>query len=87
LCSPLLIETEQHQTLDGVIVVDAPETCQLTRGAQRDNDSTARVQQIIDSQLPRLTRLEHATYVIDNSNDLTSLTNQVNALHETLTHD
>jgi hypothetical protein len=25
--------------------------------------------------------------VIDNSNDLTSLTNQVNALHETLTHD
>jgi len=87
LCSPLLIETEQHKTLDGVIVVDAPETCQLTRGAKRDNDSTARVQQIIDTQLPRLTRLEHATYVIDNSNDLTSLTNQVNALHETLTHD
>ena len=31
--------------------------------------------------------MEHATYVIDNSNDLTSLINQVNALHETLTHD
>lgn len=87
LCSPLLIETQQHETLDGVIVVDAPETYQLTRGAQRDNDSTARVQQIIDTQLLSLARLEHATYVIDNSNDLTSLTNQVNALHEVLKDD
>lgn len=87
LCSPLLIETEQHEALNGVIVVDAPETHQLTRGAQRDNNSTTRIQQIIDSQLPRLFRLEHASYVIDNSNDLTSLTNQVKALHETLIHD
>jgi len=42
---------------------------------------------LIETQLPRLTRLKHATYVIDNSNDLTSLNNQVNALHETLKHD
>jgi dephospho-CoA kinase len=87
LCSPLLIETQQHKTLDGIIVVDAPEICQVIRAAQRDKNSTTRVQQIIDAQLPRLTRLEHASYVIDNSNDLTSLTNQVNELHETLKHD
>lgn len=87
LCSPLLIETQQHEILDGVIVVDAPETCQLIRGAQRDNNSTACIQQIIDTQLPSFVRLKHATFVIDNSNDLKSLTNQVNALHETLKND
>ena len=32
VCSPLLIETNQHEILDGVIVVDAPESDQLRRG-------------------------------------------------------
>ena len=87
LCSPLLIETKQHEILDGVIVVDAPESVQLTRSVRRDSCSEATIQKIIASQLPRHTRLKYATFVIDNSGDLRSLAQQIHILHEKLSHD
>jgi dephospho-CoA kinase len=87
LCSPLLIETNQHEILDGVIVIDAPESEQLSRGSNRDIRSINTIQHIIDAQLPRDTRLSHATYVIDNSGDLESLTWQIQTLHERLSND
>ena len=87
LCSPLLIETKQHEILDGVIVVDTPESVQLTRSVRRDSCSEATIQKIIASQLPRHTRLKYATFVIDNSGDLRSLAQQIHILHEKLSHD
>lgn len=87
LCSPLLIETQQHEILDGVIVVDTPESVQLARGVLRDSCSEATIQKIIAAQLPRHTRLKHATFVIDNSGDLRSLAQQIHTLHEKLSHD
>lgn len=87
LCSPLLIETNQHAVLDGVIVVDLPETEQIKRGTQRDLRAKDTIEQIIKVQLPRDRRLEAATYIIDNSGDLDSLMNQVTTLHEQLQHD
>jgi dephospho-CoA kinase len=87
LCSPLLIETKQHESLDGVIVVDVSERDQLLRGTARDTQSRDTIQHIIDAQLPRDTRLSHATFVIDNSGDLESLTLQIQTLHEKLSHD
>jgi dephospho-CoA kinase len=87
LCSPLLIETKQHETLDGVIVVDVSEGNQLLRGTARDTQSKDTIQRIIDAQLPRDTRLDHATFVIDNSGDLESVTLQIQTLHEKLSHD
>ena len=87
LCSPLLIETKQHESLDGVIVVDVPESDQLLRGAARDTQSKETIQHIIDEQLPRAARLGNATFVIDNSGDLESLTQQIQTLHEKLSHD
>jgi dephospho-CoA kinase len=87
LCSPLLIETKQHASLDGVIVVDVSEGDQLLRGTTRDTQSRETIQHIIDAQLPRDTRLSHATFVVDNSGDLKSLTQQIQTLHEKLSHD
>ncbi|MBU25184.1 MAG: dephospho-CoA kinase [Gammaproteobacteria bacterium] len=87
LCSPLLIETNQHVTLDGVIVIDTPESIQLERGARRDSCAKDAFQKIITAQLPRHARLEHATLVVDNSGDFRSLFQQIHILHEKLSHD
>ena len=87
LCSPLLIETKQHDSLDGVIVVDVSEGDQRLRGTTRDTQSRETIQHIIDAQLPRDTRLSHATFVVDNSGDLKSLTQRIQTLHERLSHD
>ena len=57
VCSPLLIETNQHEMLDGVIVVDAPESEQLKRGAERDSKSRDTIQYILDAQISRQARL------------------------------
>ena len=85
--SPLLIETNQHQILDGVIVIDAPESEQLKRGTERDAKSKETIQNIIDAQISRQARLSHASFVIDNSGGLDSLTQQIQTLHEKLSHD
>jgi len=87
LCSPLLIETKQHETLDGVIVIDTPEPIQIARGVRRDSCSEDTLQKIIASQLPRHARLENATFVVDNSGDVKSLAQQIHTLHENLSHD
>ena len=84
MCSPLLLETDQHKTLDGVIVVDVLETTQETRGAARDVESVEQVRQIIQAQLSRKERLSHADFIIDNSKDLESLYEQIFELHEQL---
>ena len=87
VCSPLLIETNQHEILDGVIVVDAPESEQLRRGTERDAKSKDTIQYILDAQISRQARLNHATFVIDNSGGLDSLAQQIQTLHEKLSHD
>ena len=87
VCSPLLIETNQHEMLDGVIVVDAPESEQLKRGAERDSKSRDTIQYILDAQISRQARLSHATFVIDNSGGIDSLTQQIQTLHEKLSRD
>ena len=84
ICSPLLLETDQHKTLDGVIVVDVPETTQETRGAARDLESVVQVRKIIQAQLSRKERLSHADFIIDNSEDLESLYVRIFELHEQL---
>ena len=84
MCSPLLLETDQHKALDGVIVVDVLETTQETRGATRDAESVDQVRKIIQTQLSRKERLSHADFIIDNSKDVESLYAQIFELHEQL---
>ena len=73
--------------LDGVIVIDAPESEQLKRGTERDAKSKQTIQNIIDAQISRQARLGHASFVIDNSGGLDSLTQQIQTLHEKLSYD
>lgn len=81
LSSPLLLETDQHQLVDAVIVVDLPEALQLQRTCQRDQMTEAAAHKIIAAQISRELRLESADFILDNSGDLDQLAQQVNALH------
>lgn len=84
LSSPLLLETSQREFVDHVVVVDVPERVQMQRTMQRDDNSEELVQAIMDAQINRAERLEHADSVIDNSGNLAELDDQVEALHQRL---
>ncbi|WP_415893587.1 dephospho-CoA kinase [Neptuniibacter sp. PT8_73] len=84
LSSPLLLETDQHELVDTVIVVDASEELQLTRTVKRDSSSEDQIKAIMAVQLPRQDRLNKADIVIDNNADLDSLKKQIVKLHTEL---
>ncbi|QSR36061.1 dephospho-CoA kinase [Marinobacterium iners] len=84
LASPLLLETDQHLLISKVIVVDAPETLQISRTMARDNIEEAQVRQILAAQMQREERLKHADFVLDNSGNEDQLRESVNALHPQL---
>ena len=67
---PLLIENKLTALCQRVLVVDVSEQTQLTRASQRDNNSLALIKNIMQSQVSRLVRLQHANDVINNDEDL-----------------
>ncbi|MDN2663653.1 dephospho-CoA kinase [Psychromonas sp. 14N.309.X.WAT.B.A12] len=80
--APLLLENKLTQYTDFTLVVDVPETLQIERAMQRDNNSRAQIQAIIDAQISRSERRQQADYIIDNSkSDLVALKEQVKMLH------
>lgn len=81
LSIPLLTETQQLDRIDRILVVDCPETLQVARAMQRDQQSEEQVKRIMASQNDRKTRLEYADDVILNDGDLEALSNEVDALH------
>jgi len=83
--SPLLLETDQRQLVDQVVVVDAQVQQQLQRASQRDNNSNAQIEAIMNKQLSRQERLQGADMVLDNSQSLSHLHDQVIKLHTQLT--
>jgi len=80
--SPLLLETDQHKLVDTVLVVDVPETLQLQRASLRDGMKRKNIQAIMDTQISRQQRLDHADLVFDNSLSSDSLVSRVNKLHQ-----
>ncbi|MDA9372181.1 dephospho-CoA kinase [Porticoccaceae bacterium] len=84
--SPLLLETEQHQLVNTLLLVDLPESLQLSRTAERDGDPKQQIQSIIDSQMARDDKLRRADYVFDNSLALDTVTPRIAMLHETFFH-
>ena len=84
LSSPLLLETNQHELVDHIVVVDVPEETQIQRTTLRDDNSIEQVKAIISAQMPRQERLKHADSVINNDQDLLSLEKQVSKLHQQL---
>lgn len=87
LSSPLLLETDQHQLVDAIVIVDLPEDLQLKRTCQRDQMSTSAAQKIMSAQTTRHNRLESADYILDNSGDFIQLEQQVLTLDQQLKHD
>tara|TARA_Y100001933_G_scaffold184143_1_gene182948 strand:- start:4020 stop:4619 length:600 start_codon:yes stop_codon:yes gene_type:complete len=82
LVSPLLLETDQHELVRRVIVVDVPVEVQLQRTMARDNNTREQVQRIIDAQMPRAQRLARADVDIDNSRPLEDVERQVRDWHQ-----
>lgn len=87
LVSPLLLETDQHELVDRIIVIDVPEETQIARTMARDTNSREQVERIIAAQMPRAKRLERADAVIDNDRPMDEVERQVRDLHERLMVD
>ncbi|MFC0266930.1 dephospho-CoA kinase [Kushneria aurantia] len=66
LVSPLLLETDQHQLVQRILVIDVPPEEQVRRTRQRDNVSEAQARAIVEAQMSRNRRLASADDVIDN---------------------
>ena len=82
LSSPLLLETDQHKLCDRVLLIDAPESLQLSRTAARDQTSAEAVKSIMSSQLSREQRRAAAHDIIVNDADLLALHAAVDRQHQ-----
>jgi dephospho-CoA kinase len=84
--SPLLLETEQHQLVNTLLLIDLPESLQLSRTTERDGDPEQQIRSIIDSQMSRDDKLRRADYVFDNSLALDTVAPRITLLHQTFLH-
>ncbi len=82
LSIPLLLETQQMDLVDRVLVVDCSITLQRKRLQQRDNLSAIEIEQILQVQANRDTRLAIANEVIYNNSTLDELKQQILILHK-----
>ena len=82
LSIPLLIETDGHDYVDRILLVDVSEEKQLERAANRDKTNKNEIQKIIDSQTSRAIRQKLADDIINNDGDLETLTNRIEELNK-----
>ena len=80
--SPLLLEGKQGSLCDRILVIDVPESLQITRTVARDNNDREQVQRIIASQITRQQRLEKACDVVENTGSLSALHEKLDDLHQ-----
>lgn len=78
---PLLLETGMTDMVHRVLVVDVPETLQLSRVISRDSVDETHARRILAAQAKRNERLTRADDIIDNSGDLIDLDRQISTLH------
>jgi dephospho-CoA kinase len=80
---PLLIESPDYRKrVSRVLVIDCPESLQVSRVRQRSALPEEEVRRILAAQIKRETRLAAADDVIDNSGTIDALQQQVRRLHE-----
>jgi dephospho-CoA kinase len=79
---PLLIENGEVDTVDTVLVVDAPDDLRVRRLVESRGLDEDDVRRRLAAQVDRETRLAAADVVLDNSGDLESLVAQVDAFWE-----
>lgn len=80
--SPLLLESNQHEMVNRILLVDVSEQTQLARTLHRDQSDTATIQAIIASQIGREERRRKADDIIENETDISTLQTRVAELHE-----
>jgi dephospho-CoA kinase len=80
----LIYETKIDRLMDKIIVVYLDEEEQLERLIKRNNLSEKEALQKIKSQIPLKEKIEIADYVIDNSNSLDKMKEQVEKIWENL---
>ncbi|EDM47405.1 dephospho-CoA kinase [Marinobacter algicola] len=83
LVSPLLLETDQHELVEKIVVVDVPVEVQIERTMARDTNDREQVERIIAAQMPREQRLQKADHVVDNNQAMIDVERQVEQLHQT----
>ena len=82
---PLLLENLSQIKLisfDRILVIDTEEEIQIKRVKKRDNSEDTVIKDIMRSQVSRQTRLDAADDIIVNSNNLDSLNEKVEQLHQ-----
>jgi dephospho-CoA kinase len=80
---PLLVESGTWKNrVTRVLVVDSPEEIQIKRVIQRNGFSEQQVRAIMQTQVPRATRLAAADDVIVNHGNTAELRTQVEKLHQ-----
>jgi len=82
LVSPLLLETNQHELVDRVLLIDAPEQAQIARTVARDHVPASQVESIMSAQLTRHDRQARADDVLSNDGNLDDLHRQLDAVHQ-----
>ena len=79
---PLLFESQQDSLVDRILVIDVPESLQISRTMKRDDITTEAVQKILAAQIDRDSRLAAADDVIDNSVELSQVRDRVAELDQ-----
>jgi len=82
LSSPLLFETDQHMLVDTTLLIDVPEAIQLQRASKRDGTSPNQIQAIIEQQMDRDSKRQHADAIITNDQDMSALKTHVIHMHQ-----
>lgn len=82
LVAPLLLENNLQPYCQRILVIDLPESLQISRTLARDQVSEQQVAAIMAAQLPRQQRLAQANDIIHNHSNLEALVPQVQALHQ-----
>ncbi|HAS16005.1 MAG TPA: dephospho-CoA kinase [Idiomarina abyssalis] len=82
LSAPLLLENGLEKYCQRVLVVDIPESLQISRTIQRDDSPKKEVEAIMKAQLSRSERLKKANDVLNNDGSLEQLEQQVLQLHQ-----
>ncbi len=82
LSSPLLLETQQHELVNRVLLIDIPEAVQLKRTMSRDGNSESQVKAIMEAQSSRSFKQAKADDIICNDQDLKYLESEIEKLHK-----
>ncbi len=81
---PLLFETDQHERVDVIVVVSAPEDIQRDRVLARDGMSHEKLDMILSRQTPDAEKRQRADFVVDTSKGVDDARYQVRAILEAL---